>query len=70
MAAGACPIELHPGGDDRLAAGISHAPYLASVAAFAVASHLAQGDAMVWQSAVCGIRSTTCSAGSRRYNDG
>ena len=64
MAVGACPIELDPLRHDRLAAGISHVPYLASVAVFAAANDLAQGDAMAWRLAAGGFRSTTRLAGS------
>ena len=63
-AVGACPIELDPLRHDRLAAGISHVPYLASVAVFAAANDLAQGDDMAWRLAAGGFRSTTRLAGS------
>ena len=44
QAVGACPLELDPVRHDRLAAAISHVPYLASLAAFAAADDVAQGD--------------------------
>lgn len=63
-AIGACPIELDPVRHDRLAAGISHVPYLASAAVFAAADHLARDDSVAWQLAAGGFRSTTRLAGS------
>ena len=64
LAVGACPIELDPVRHDRLAAGISHMPYLAALAVFAAANDLAQGDSMTWRLAAGGFRSTTRLAGS------
>jgi prephenate dehydrogenase len=64
LAVGACPIELDPIRHDRLAAAISHVPYLAALAVFSVADGLAQADAMAWQLAAGGFRSTTRLAGS------
>lgn len=64
LAVGACPIELDPVRHDRLAAGISHVPYLAALAVFAAANDLAQEDAMAWQLAAGGFRSTTRLASS------
>lgn len=64
LAVGACPIELDPVRHDRLAAGISHVPYLAALAVFAAANDLAQEDAMAWRLAAGGFRSTTRLAGS------
>lgn len=61
---GACPLELDPMRHDRLAAAISHAPYLASLAAFAAANDVAQADALAWRLAAGGFRSTTRLAGS------
>jgi prephenate dehydrogenase len=63
-AVGACPLELDPARHDRLAAAISHAPYLASLIAFAAANDVAQGDALTWRLAASGFRSTTRLAGS------
>ncbi len=64
LAVGACPFELDPVRHDRLAAGISHVPYLVALAVFAAANDLAQEDAMAWQLAAGGFRSTTRLAGS------
>jgi len=64
LAVGACPIELDPVRHDRLAAGISHVPYLAALAVFAAANDLAQDDAMAWRLAAGGFRSTTRLTGS------
>lgn len=64
QAVGACPLEIDPTRHDRLAAAISHAPYLASLAAFAAAADVAQGDALAWRLAAGGFRSTTRLAGS------
>lgn len=63
-AVGACPLTLDPQRHDRLAAAISHTPYLASVAAFAAADVLAGADPAAWQLAASGFRSTTRLAGS------
>ncbi|HNU06022.1 MAG TPA: prephenate dehydrogenase/arogenate dehydrogenase family protein [Anaerolineae bacterium] len=63
-AVGACPLELDPQRHDRLAAAISHGPYLASLAAFAAAHDVAAGDALAWRLAASGFRSTTRLAGS------
>lgn len=63
-AVGACPLELDPARHDRLAAAISHVPYLASLATFAAANDMAQRDAMAWRLAASGFRSTTRLAGS------
>ena len=60
----ACPLELDPQRHDRLAAAISHAPYLASVAVFAAAGELADIDPVTWRLAAGGFRSTTRLAGS------
>lgn len=64
LAVGACPLELDPDRHDHLAAAISHAPYLASLAAFNAANDVAQGDATAWRLAAGGFRSTTRLAGS------
>lgn len=64
QAIGSCPLEIDPVRHDRLAAAISHAPYLASLAAFAAAGDVAQGDALAWRLAAGGFRSTTRLAGS------
>jgi prephenate dehydrogenase len=64
QAVGACPLELDPVRHDRLAAAISHAPYLASLATFAAAADVAQRDALTWRLAAGGFRSTTRLAGS------
>lgn len=61
---GARPLTLEPERHDRLAAAISHVPYLASLATFAAAAEAAEEDAMVWQLAAGGFRSTTRLAGS------
>ncbi len=63
-AVGACPLTLDPQRHDRLAAAISHAPYLASVAVFAAAGELAGNDPATWQLAASGFRSTSRLAGS------
>ena len=63
-AVGACPLTLDPQRHDRLAAAISHVPYLASVAVFAAAGDLAALDPAAWQLAASGFRSTTRLAGS------
>ncbi|HSN73793.1 MAG TPA: prephenate dehydrogenase/arogenate dehydrogenase family protein, partial [Anaerolineae bacterium] len=64
QAVGASPLEIDPTRHDRLAAAISHAPYLASLAVFAAANDVAQGDALAWRLAASGFRSTTRLAGS------
>ncbi len=64
QAAGACPLQLDPTRHDRLAAAISHTPYLASLATFAAANDVAQRDAIAWRLAAGGFRSTTRLAGS------
>ena len=61
---GACPLEIDPQRHDRLAAAISHAPYLVSLAVFAAAGELAADDPTTWQLAASGFRSTTRLAGS------
>ena len=63
-AVGARPLEIDPVRHDRLAAAISHVPYLASLAAFATANDVARRDPMVWRLAASGFRSTTRLAGS------
>ena len=63
-AVGACPLTLDPQRHDRLAAAISHVPYLASVAVFAAAGDLAALNPAAWQLAASGFRSTTRLAGS------
>ena len=63
-AVGACPIELDPVRHDRLAAAISHVPYLSALAVFVAADGLAQADPMAWLLAAGGFRSTTRLAGS------
>lgn len=63
-AIGACPLEMHPVRHDRLAAAISHVPYLASLATFAAANDVAQSDPLAWRLAAGGFRSTTRLAGS------
>jgi prephenate dehydrogenase len=63
-AVGACPLEMDPVRHDRLAAAISHVPYLASLAAFAAAADVAQRDDLAWRLAAGGFRSTTRLAGS------
>ncbi len=64
LAVGACPLEMDPVRHDRLAAAISHVPYLASLATFAAAADVAQRDALTWGLAAGGFRSTTRLAGS------
>lgn len=64
QAVGACPLEMDPVRHDRLAAAISHAPYLASLAVFASAGDVAAGDPLAWRLAAGGFRSTTRLAGS------
>ena len=64
IAVGACPLEIDPQHHDRLAAAISHAPYLVSLAVFAAAGELAADDPTTWQLAASGFRSTTRLAGS------
>lgn len=63
-AVGGCPLELDPLRHDRLAAAISHGPYLASLAAFAAAADIAQSDELAWRLAASGFRSTVRLAGS------
>jgi prephenate dehydrogenase len=63
-AVGACPLEMDPVRHDRLAAAISHVPYLASLATFAAAADVAQRDDLAWHLAAGGFRSTTRLAGS------
>ncbi len=63
-AVGGCPLELDPVRHDRLAAAISHGPYLASLAAFAAAADVAQSDELAWRLAAGGFRSTVRLAGS------
>jgi prephenate dehydrogenase len=63
-AVGAFPLEMDPVRHDRLAAAISHVPYLASLATFAAANDVAQADPMAWRLAAGGFRSTTRLAGS------
>jgi prephenate dehydrogenase len=63
-AVGACPLEMDPVRHDRLAAAISHVPYLASLATFAAADEVAQRDDLAWRLAAGGFRSTTRLAGS------
>jgi prephenate dehydrogenase len=63
-AIGGCPLEIDPVRHDLLAAAISHAPYLASLAAFAAAGDVAEVDALAWRLAAGGFRSTTRLAGS------
>jgi prephenate dehydrogenase len=55
---------MDPVRHDRLAAAISHVPYLASLATFAAANDVAQADPMAWRLAAGGFRSTTRLAGS------
>ena len=64
QAVGACPLELDPVRHDRLAAAISHVPYLASLATFVAADDVAQDDDMAWRLAASGFRSATRLAGS------
>lgn len=64
QAVGACPLEIDPARHDRLAAAISHAPYLASLAAFVSANDVAESDDLAWRLAAGGFRSTTRLAGS------
>ncbi|MBE2233303.1 MAG: prephenate dehydrogenase/arogenate dehydrogenase family protein [Anaerolinea sp.] len=63
-AVGGWPLELDPLRHDRLAAAISHGPYLASLAAFAAANDMAAGDELAWRLAAGGFRSTVRLAGS------
>ncbi len=63
-AVGACPLEIDAVRHDRLAAAISHVPYLASLAAFATANDAATDDDLAWRLAANGFRSTTRLAGS------
>ena len=63
-AVGACPLEIDPMRHDRLAAAISHAPYLASLAAFAAAGDVAEDDDLAGRLAAGGFRSTPRLAGS------
>jgi prephenate dehydrogenase len=60
----ACPVQMDPERHDRLAAAISHVPYLASLAVFAAAANLAASDEAAWRMAAGGFRSTTRLAGS------
>lgn len=61
---GARPLMLEAQHHDRVAAAISHVPYLAALATFAAAAEAAETDPTVWQLAAGGFRSTTRLAGS------
>jgi len=58
-AVGARPLLLEPARHDRLAAAISHLPYMMSAALVNAASQLAAGDALAWQLAAGGFRDTS-----------
>ncbi|MFQ5578783.1 MAG: prephenate dehydrogenase, partial [Anaerolineae bacterium] len=58
-AVGARPLELAPARHDRLAAAISHAPYLLSAALVLAAQSVAEEDAAVWQVAASGFKDTS-----------
>jgi len=63
-AEGVLALAFDPVRHDRLAAAISHGPYLASLAAFAAAADVAQSDELAWRLAAGGFRSTVRLAGS------
>jgi len=63
-AVGGRPLMLDPARHDRLAAAISHLPYLASAALVQVAAQVGATDDQVWQVAASGFRDTSRLAGS------
>jgi len=63
-AVGARPLLLDPARHDRLAATVSHLPYLASAALVQVAAQVGSADDRVWQVAASGFRDTSRLAGS------
>jgi prephenate dehydrogenase len=63
-AVGARPLMLDPARHDRLAAAISHVPYLASAALVQVVAQVGATDDQVWQVAASGFRDTSRLAGS------
>lgn len=63
-AVGGRPLMLDPARHDRLAAAISHLPYLASAALVQVAAQVGAADDRVWQVAASGFRDTSRLAGS------
>jgi prephenate dehydrogenase len=58
------PMVMEAGRHDRLAASVSHLPYLVSCALMATAQRLAQGDDSLWTIAAGGFRDTTRLAAS------
>jgi len=64
LAVGARPVYLKPARHDRLVAAISHLPYVLAAALFAAVDDVGQEDALAWQLAAGGFRSTTRLAGS------
>lgn len=63
-AVGARPVLLDAARHDRLAAAVSHAPYLLACALTAAASDAAAADPMVWELAASGFRDTSRLAAS------
>ena len=63
-AIGARPMLMDAGRHDRLAAAVSHLPYLLSVGLVAAAEELAAEDALVWELAASGFRDTSRLAAS------
>lgn len=63
-AVGARPIMLEAGRHDKLAAAISHVPYLLATALVLAAQEVAQEDEAVWQVAASGFRDTSRLAAS------
>lgn len=63
-AAGAHPLVLEAGRHDRLAATISHLPYLLSCALVGTTEHVATEDPTVWKLAASGYHDTTRLAAS------
>jgi prephenate dehydrogenase len=58
-AVGARPLTLSPERHDRLAATISHLPYLLACALVGTAESSAEGDPVVWEVAASGFRDTS-----------
>ena len=63
-AIGAHPLVLKPGQQDRLAATISHLPYLLACALVSTADALTSSDPAAWEIVAGGFRDTTRIAGS------
>ena len=63
-AIGAHPLVLEPEQQDRLAATVSHLPYLLACALVSTADALTSSDPAVWEIVASGFRDTTRIAGS------